>query len=204
MQAPSPNHIGISRVAEEPAWADDDFDDDDFDDDHDDPADDDPPGRTWRLLPTVRFVVGMAALGVALAFGWRYSGIEQWALTPATVVAQTSSAATAPVPEGELTRMVGEIEALKKSLHQVIAANQQLTAAVASLQAGQQELKRRTANVQADGWHAQAAAMKYRMVVVQPKGTTGSVKPRPAAHAEVRSAPKPADRAPLQLTSPRP
>jgi hypothetical protein len=145
----------------------------------------------------------MAALGIALALGWRYSGIEQWKFKRAPVTAQAAPAAAAPAPESELARVTREVEALKKTLNEVIAANHQLTATVTALQAGQQELKQRAASVHTNGWHAQAAAMKYQMVA-QPKGTTGSVKSRPAARAEVRAAPKPAVNAPLQLAAPRP
>jgi hypothetical protein len=169
------------------------------DDFEDEPVDESSPARTWQFLPSPRFAAAMLALGVALALGWRYSGLEQWAFAPPTNTAQAAQVA-AP-PEGELARMGRELDALKKTINELSAVNQQLTAHIAALQAGQQELKQRSVNVQASGWHAQADAMKYQMVA-QPKAVAGLPKPRPTVRAEVRT-PRAAE-APLQLTAPRP
>jgi hypothetical protein len=146
----------------------------------------------------------MLAVGVGLAFGWRYSGLEQWAYSPAGSTAQAAQGVQgAATPESELSRVGREVDALKKRISELAAANQQLTANIAALQAGQQDLRQRTPNVLANGWHAQAEIMRYSMVA-QPKGATSLPKPRPAARTEARSAPRPAPQAPLQLSAPRP
>lgn len=162
-------------------------------------------GGVRRFLPSLRFVSGMAALGVVLALGWRYSGVEKWAigaLQPAAA-SQAATGAAAPAPESELARATRELEALKKTVGELAAANQQMAAKIAALQASQQELLERPAGPPLRPWYSDLTAMKYRMVTEH--RTTGSITPRaPTARAEPRSTPKPSERAPLQLSAPRP
>ena len=158
-----------------------------------------------RFLPSLPFLSGMAALGIVLALGWRYSGVEKWAinaLQPAAA-SQAATAASAPAPESELARTTRELDALKKTVGELSAANQQMAAKIAALQASQQELLLRPSGPPLTSWSSGPATMKYR-IVADPR-TTGSIAPRaPTARAEPRSAPKPSENAPLQLTAPRP
>jgi hypothetical protein len=158
-----------------------------------------------RFLPSLRFLSGMAALGIVLALGWRYSGAEEWAigaLRPAAA-SQAATATSAPAPEGDLARTTREIDALKKTVGELAAANQQMAAKIAALQASQQELLQRPSGPPLTSWSSGPATMKYR--IVTDHRTTGSITPRaPTARAEPRSTPKPSENAPLQLTAPRP
>lgn len=191
VQASSVSLIGVSQVDEQLAGPDN-FDDQPTDTSY-------LEVKSERLVPSLWFVASMAALGIVSALGWHYSGIAQWAGKPARTA---QAAAAAPAAEIELARLAREVETLNSTLNEVIAVNSRLAAAVSALQLSQQEVKRRVASGQTDGWHAQIPAMKYH-IVAQPKGTTGSVKARSAARAEVGSIPKPTDHAPLQLTAPR-
>jgi hypothetical protein len=158
-----------------------------------------------RFLPSMRFLSGMATLGVVLALGWRYSGVEKWAigaLQPAAA-SQAATGTAAPAPESELVRTTRELDALKKTVGELAAANQQMAAKIAALQASQQELLQRPAGPPLTSWSSGPATMKYR-IVADPR-PTGSITPRaPTARAEPRSTPKPSENAPLQLTAPRP
>ena len=158
-----------------------------------------------RFLPSLRFVSGMAALGVVLALGWRYSGAEQWAIgaLQPTATSQTATGSAASAPESDLAKSKRELEALKKTVGELAAANQEMAAKIAALQAGQQELRQRPSGPPLTPWYSDLTAMKYRMV--SENRTTGSITPRsPGARAEPRSTPKPSEHAPLQLTAPRP
>jgi hypothetical protein len=181
---------------------------------HKEPPPDDDEELTWdeedeeetvessgirRFLPSLRFASSMAALGIVLALGWRYSGAEQWAI--GALHPATGSAASDP--ENDLARSKRELEALKKTVGELTAANQEMAAKIAALQAGQQELRQRPSGPPLTPWYSDLTAMKYRMV--SENRTTGSITPRsPGARAEPRSTPKPSEHAPLQLTAPRP
>lgn len=159
-----------------------------------------------RLLPSLRFIAGMAALGVVLALAWRYSGVEQWAASSLwpTVASQQAAAPGAQPPQGDLARAMREIDALKKTVGELAASNQQMSATIAALQAGQLELRQRPVGLPLVAWHSEVATMKYR-IVAQQRSSTNSVAPRgPSTRVESRGSPKPSEQAPLQLTAPRP
>jgi hypothetical protein len=158
-----------------------------------------------RFLPSLPFLFGMVALGIVLALGWRYSGVEKWAVNALRPVAalQAATGADTPAPESDLARATRELDALKKTVGELAAANQEMAAKIAALQAGHQELRQRPSGPPLTPWYSEPTAMKYRMVTEH--RTTGSIAPRPpTARVETRSTPKPGEHAPLQLTAPRP
>jgi hypothetical protein len=154
-------------------------------------------------MPSVRLLVCLTALGFTLALGYRYSGLtpqQLWPFTPTVVAAQPAATI-----ESELARTLRELDTLKKSVGKLTTANQQLGAAVTALEAGQQAIQQRVASAQFQGWHSIPPTMKFRMIAIQPKDSTGSIASHPTAVKAVAARPpKPKRNAPLPLTPPQP
>ena len=163
--------------------------------------DDDHPRRLASLL----FFTSMAALGVALAFGWRYSGAEQWTFGPWPADAAQSAPSTgAPAPEIELARTLSEFDGLKKSVSALTAANQQMATTIAALQASQQELRGRISALQLSSLWPDPATLKYRLIPQYKPNASAAASRSVTARAEPHRTSKPRENAPLQLVAPRP
>ena len=99
-----------------------------------------------RLLPSFKALVGMAFLGVALAFIWQYSAglleaVAQWQPTSAQRTAEPNL--NSQPLQDQLIGALRDVEGLKKAFADLAAAQQQISANIASLQVSQQELRQR-------------------------------------------------------------
>jgi hypothetical protein len=147
----------------------------------------------------------MILIGVGLALAWDYSGLRGEAVDlsqPAAAAQQQSATPPKPEPDARLARLLDELDALKKSISELKAGMQQLAAADAALQAGQQELRQRMAAGPASAyWYSDLAALQMRFVVHQ-KRTVVSSPARAAADATASI--RRSESAPLPLRSAQP
>lgn len=178
-----------------------------WDEDTEPSENDAPTELRSRAMPSVHILACLTLLGFGLALGYRYAGLQPWwpfKPSQATAQAAPATATTPPAADSELARTVRELDALKKTVGDLTAANQQLAAAVTALKAGQQDLQQRIASAQFQGWHSVTPVMTFRIVAVSPKDTTGSIAPHASTGRTVAARPtKPAANAPLQLTAPQ-
>lgn len=155
-----------------------------------------------RLASPRYFLPTMALLGVILALGWHYSGARAWFDGPKPVVqAAAVPAVPAAAPaESELARAMAEIEALKKSIADLRATNQQMATTISTLQAAQEDLRQQVSAARS----APAPVPVHTATAKPPKpkaAATGSI---PARAANAHTAAKPPGQVPLSLTAPRP
>jgi hypothetical protein len=104
--------------------------------------DDDAPKR-GGVLGFAAVVVTMAAVGAGLGVVWHNTGPQLWAGArwwPA-FASQSPPAAGSGAPEQPLDRIARELAALKASIGELGAAQQQMAASIAALQAAQQQLR---------------------------------------------------------------
>jgi hypothetical protein len=141
-------------------------------------------GRGWLRLGG--FVVGMAAIGASMAVLWHYFSLQRLPSWSAAI-AWTTPKASEPANDGHLVRLMRELEALKQSFGALDSAQQQMRGAIATLQADQQELRRRTAPATAAYWYSNPAALSLQ-VPVAPRRTAAAVAParRPSGEGAVR------------------
>jgi hypothetical protein len=83
-----------------------------------------------RALHFIWFLLGMAVLGVLLAFTWRKIVPQLWATQPSSVTQRTVSA-----------EQLQEIETLKRTISELREAQQQMAATIASSKVAQHELQ---------------------------------------------------------------
>jgi len=84
----------------------------------------------------------MAALGVVLALVWRNVGAQLWSDTQRWLAfaAGSSSRTSSPVDE-QLGRIAADLDAVKKNMDELRAAQQQTGANVTFLQAGEHRFR---------------------------------------------------------------
>ena len=107
--------------------------------------DDETPERTG-LRPSMRFFCATAVLGIVLALGWRFSGAAEtapqlWAF----VLNATSASPGAKTADDPLVPVIADLAALKQQISRLIAANQEMTTTIKTLQAEQGLLRQRVA-----------------------------------------------------------
>ncbi len=132
------------------------------------------PGKDEALgwLRLGGFMVGMAAVGASMAVFWHYFSLERLPSWPEAIAWRVPSASE-PAKDDQLGRLARELEALKQHIVALDGAQQQMRAAIAALQAGHQELSRRTAPPPppATGyWYSNPAALSLQ-VPMAPKRT---------------------------------
>jgi hypothetical protein len=161
------------------------------------------PEEPKTRLP-ILFFVSMAALGVVLAVGWRYSGAaplaeQMWSEFKS---ARAAAAVTAPAPTPQAPVQAAEVDALKGEISRLTATNGQLTAQIASLQDQQRELARRAA-VPTSTTNLFSDPVLLKLQIVPRALTTGSASrtsaPLPSARTEARQRAAPKSTAPLAL-----
>jgi hypothetical protein len=166
---------------------------------------DDEEDASPRRPSSLLFFTGMAVLGIALAFGWRHSGADQWTFGPWPAdAAQSASGASAPSPESKLARTLRELDGLRKSVGELAAANRQMATTIAALQTTQTELRGRISALQLGSLWPDPGTMKYRLVVQDKSSASAPASRSVTARAEPRRITKPRENAPLQLLAPRP
>jgi len=142
----------------------------------------------------------MISTGVALAIFWHYADIPHW---PAWNTLGISSARSAGHQDSEdrLARIVSDLETLRKSIGDLGASQQQVMASMATLQAGQQDLRQRLAAAQTGPhWYSDPAALRLRFAIAQ-KNAPVAAAPRMATAENVA---RRHDGGPLELAAPRP
>jgi hypothetical protein len=154
-----------------------------------------------RALPSVRLLAVTAALGVALALLWRSTGTLPGQFWPAAPEPAPQSASN-PTAEERVSQLAQDLAALKKSITELASAQQQSSASIAVLQAGQQELRQR-ATAAYSYWYSEpalrfAAATRPAPLVSPPRTAAGQ------ADAKDRDGPRREGSRPLQLVAPRP
>jgi hypothetical protein len=157
--------------------------------------------RRPRALPSVSLLAVTAALGVALALMWRSTGILPGQFWPAAPEPAPQSASI-PTAEERVSQLAQDLAALKKSITELASAQQQSSANIAVLQAGQQELRQR-ATAAYSYWYSEpalrfAAATRPAPLVSPPRTAAGQ------ADAKDRDGPRREGSRPLQLVAPRP
>lgn len=104
----------------------------------------DSDAQKGRLFPSAGALLAMAVLGVVVALFWRNFDPQQWeARLWSGPSAQTSKVAGGPGSADQLDHLTREVDALKKDIRELGAAQQQITASIAALQA-QQESQRKS------------------------------------------------------------
>jgi hypothetical protein len=109
----------------------------------DDAADENDAAPRGGLLRPAGFILGIAVLGVVLAFAWRSGGarvLEAVRAFPAFASQPAPKVAAVDPTAEQFARIARELEALKATIGQLSAAQQQTFASIAALQAGQQQL----------------------------------------------------------------
>jgi hypothetical protein len=165
--------------------------------------------RGLRPVRAVALWLGMAVLGVVLAFAWRYVGAQLWSDTQGWLAfAAGSTSSGSNRVEEQSGRIAGELDALKKEINELRATQQQMAATMMSLQAGQQELQRRVTSFQGARWYSDTAALTYPPSVSRKPAAVALPKQVPTARAPAETQDANAGRRnngePLSLTSPRP
>ena len=129
-----------------------------------------------RLLPSVGFLLGAAVLGVMLALIWRNVDGQRWSdmwLWPA-LSAQPAQSASNSGSEQQIAQVVQELDALKKDVSELRAAQQQIAAGMESLKANQQAVY----------WYDNRAVLMYPIAAQMPSRLAS---PRQTPTARVRS-----------------
>jgi cytoskeletal protein RodZ len=114
-----------------------------------------------RLLHSIWFLLGMAVLGVLLAFTWHKIVPQLWATQPSSATQRTESA-----------EQIQEIDTLKKTISELREAQQQMAATIAFSKAAQHELQLKRAY-----WYSEPNTL------LQPTATAVG----PAAHPKQKS-----------------
>ena len=114
-----------------------------------------------RLLHSIWFLVGMAVLGVLLAFTWHKIVPQLWATQPSSATQRTVS-----------EEQIREIDTLKKTISELREAQQQMAATIAFSKAAQHELELKRAY-----WYSEPN------ILLQPTATAVG----PAAHPKQKS-----------------
>ena len=140
--------------------------------------------RGFRPFRAAALWVGMAVLGAALALAWRlWSDSQRWlAAAPAA-----SPSGTSPVGK-QLGHIAGDLDALKKNIDELRAAQHQTAANVTSLQAGQQELQRRVSSSQAARWYSNFDVLTYPTATARKSTAAPKQTPTARVPSEARSA----------------
>ena len=139
--------------------------------------------RGFRPFRAAALWVGMAVLGAALALAWRlWSDSQRWlAAAPAA-----SPSGTSPV-EKQLG-IARDLDALKKNIDELRAAQHQTAANVTSLQAGQQELQRRVSSSQAARWYSNFDVLTYPTATARKSTAAPKQTPTARVPSEAQSA----------------
>ena len=148
--------------------------------------------------------LGMAMLGVVLAVAWRNFGAELWSDSQRWLATATASSNGTSTVETQVGRIAGDLDALKKNIDELRAAQQQTAANVMSLQTGQQELHRRVSSSQGARWYSNFDVLNYptlaaRKAAAAPKQTPTARSPSEAQNGNVG---RRNDGEPLSLVSP--
>jgi hypothetical protein len=114
-----------------------------------------------RPLHFIWFLLGMAVLGVLLAFTWHKIVPQLWATQPSSATQRTLSA-----------EQIQEIDTLKKTISELRASQQQMAATIAFSKAAQHELELKRAY-----WYSEPN------ILLQPTATAVG----PAAHPKQKS-----------------
>jgi hypothetical protein len=167
--------------------------------------------KSRRILPSVGFLLGMAVLGVILAFVWRspqlWSGsqLSSYAQWWPGGGAQPSQSARNFGSEEQIGQVVRELDTLKKNFVDLVAAHQQMIASIETLQAGQQDLQQRF-SFQAAHWYSDRSVLMFRTPATHNSGAVTSPKPTPTIRARTGAQDANVDRRnrapPLSLLSP--
>jgi len=120
----------------------------------------------------------MAMLGVVSAIGWRFTGIAEQAdrLWPSFAASgQTSGATAAKGSDQPAGLVLAELNGLKSEIARLSAANQQMTATIAAMQAQQRELQQRlTAATAATNLFSNPKLLHFNIVPAGRPLTAGS------------------------------
>jgi len=150
--------------------------DEEFGREDDEVALDQDSGRGRRFFPSVVFLVSIAALGVALAFIWRSFDGHRWSNMQLWPNAQPAQSASNSGSEQQIASLVQELDALKKNVSELGAAQQQIAAGIASLQARQQVVY----------WYSNPADLMYPTAAAQRPGSLAP--PTARARSEIQDA----------------
>jgi hypothetical protein len=150
--------------------------------------------------------LGMAVLGVVLALVWRSVGAQLWSDTQewlsfaAPSSSSASSAALSPSPnsaplspsassliEEQLGRIARDLDALKKNIDELRAAQQQNVTNVTSLHAAQQELQRRLSSFQSPRWYSDLAPLTHPPAPAKKPAAVAAPKRVPTARAPAQT-----------------
>jgi hypothetical protein len=109
----------------------------------DETASNDGATRRRGVLGFAAFIIAMVIIGAVLAVVWHKAGAQLWAglrLWPA-FASQPTSAAGSGAPDQQLDGIARELASLKARIGELGAAQQQMAASIAALQAVQQQLR---------------------------------------------------------------
>jgi hypothetical protein len=154
--------------------------------------------------------IGMAVLGVVLAFAWHSVDAQKWLSFAAPSSSSAGSAASSPSAsspvEEQLGRIARDLDVLKKNIDEIRAAQQQNVATVTSLQAAQQELQRRVTSVQSSRWYSDSALLTHPTAPAKKPAAVAAPKrvptARPPAQTHDANVGQHNDGAPVSLVSP--
>jgi hypothetical protein len=173
-------------------------------------VEDEPDERKSALGGFVRllvFLVVMCMVGVTLAVVWRVTGSQGGARLWPALAAQLSPTTDAGAPAGELDRVVKELAALKATVGELSAVQQQISATLATLQAAeeklrsaQDDLQQRTTSLPPTPSGSAAVSNALRLNAPPPAATAAT--PAPRAAQTPRFAPPPAPAQSAAPTSP--
>jgi hypothetical protein len=166
------------------------------------------PGH-FRPFRAVALWLSMAVLGVVLALVWRNIGAQVWSDTQRWLAFAAGSASRTSSPvEEQLGRIAGDLDALKRHMDELRAAQQQTAANVTFLQAGEQELRQRMSSFPGTHWYSDFAILTYRTAAEKKPAAAASPKLMPTARLPSEGQEARVDRrderAPLSLVPPRP
>jgi hypothetical protein len=182
-------------------------DDDEFGREDNEIALDHDSEKSRRILPSVGFLLGMAVLGVILALVWRSPQLSSYAQWWPGAGAQPSQSARNFGSEEQIGQVVRELDTLKKNFVDLLAAQQRMMASIESLQAGQQDLQRRS-SFQAAHWYSDRSVLMFRTPATHNSGAITSPKQTPTIRARTGAQDANEGRRngapPLPLVSPRP
>src|SRR5438477_2072277 len=93
--------------------------------------------RFWRVSG---LIAGVVVIGIAAVMVWQLAG-SQTSESAATFATPSSPLAGSRATAGELDRVARELEGLKSTVGELSAAQREMAAAIAALQAAQQQLR---------------------------------------------------------------
>ena len=158
--------------------------------------------RGFRPFRAAALWVGMAVLGAALALAWRNFGAELWSDSQRWLAAAPAASSSGTSPVEKQLGIARDLDALKKNIDELRAAQQQTAANVTSLQAGQQELQRRVSSSQAARWYSNFDVLTYPTATA--RKSTAAPKQTPTARVPSEAQSASAGRRDDGLVPPRP